>query len=142
MSSKGVSPTKDKMKAIADAPPPKDLTSLRAYLGLLNFYGNFIRNLAAEIQPLYALTRKNKPFVWTAECQEKFEKSKGLLLNSQVLTIYDPKLPIGVVCDASSYGVGGILFHIVDGEEKPVKFFSSTLSEAENIRNWSVKLLR
>lgn len=95
------------MKAIADAPPPKDLTSLKAYLGLLNFYGSFIRDLSAKIQPLYEMTKKNKQFVWTTKSQKAFEISKFLLLDSPMLTIYDPKLPIGV------------------------KFFSSTLTDAE-----------
>lgn len=131
LTSEGIKPTDDKMKAIADAPAPRDLTMLKAYLGLLNFYGNFMKNLSAEIQPLYALTRKNVCFSWTTECEEAFLKRKQLLLNSKVLMIYDPKLPIGIVCDASSYGVGGVLFHIVNNEERPVKFLSSTLSDAE-----------
>ncbi len=34
----GLHPTKEKLCAIAEAPVPKDITSLRAFLGLLMFY--------------------------------------------------------------------------------------------------------
>lgn len=47
------------------------------------------------------------------------------------MTHYDPKLPIYVTCDSCSYGVGAVLSQIVDGEEKPVTFASSTLSPTE-----------
>lgn len=131
LSGEGIKPIEDKMKAIMEAPAPEDVSSLKAYLGLLNFYGNFIRNLSSEISALYELTKKNKMFEWNDNCQKSFDKSKHLLKNSNILTLYDPNLPLGIVCDASSYGVGGVLFHIIDGNERPIKFFSSTLSEAE-----------
>jgi len=36
-----------------------------------------------------------------------------------------------VTCDSSSYGVGAVLSHLIEGEEKPILFESSTLSAAE-----------
>ncbi|KAL1448056.1 hypothetical protein MTO96_044162 [Rhipicephalus appendiculatus] len=41
VSADGIYPTSAKIKAIQDAPEPTNLTELRAYLGLLNFYGKF-----------------------------------------------------------------------------------------------------
>ena len=102
---------------------------------MLNFYGSFIPNLATELHSLYELLRKDKPFIWTPECQKSFEKSKTLLLNNNILELYDPKKPIVVSCDASPYGVGAVLAHTVNGIEKPVMFASSTLSAAE--KNYS-----
>ena len=46
-----------------------------------------------------------------------------------LLTNYDPLV---LACDASDYGVGAILSHIVDcGKERPIAYFSRTLSAAE-----------
>ena len=64
--------------------------------------------------------------------QEAFQKSKDLLLSSKVLVHFDPKLPVVLACDASSYGIGAVLAHkMSDGTEKPIGFASRTLSVAE-----------
>ena len=39
----GVHPVQDKVKAIQEAPAPKDVNELKAYLGLLNYYHKFLR---------------------------------------------------------------------------------------------------
>ena len=41
-----------------------------------------------------------------------------MLASSEVLAHYDPKLPLKLDCDASAYGVGGVLSHThADGTE-------------------------
>ena len=55
----GVHPVQDKVKAIQDAPAPKNINELKAYLGLLNYCHKFLPNLSSEIAPLYALLRKD-----------------------------------------------------------------------------------
>lgn len=133
LSKRGIRPTKDKLDAVRNAPSPHDLTSLKAYLGLLNFYGSFIRNLSTELSPLYNLTKKNVPFVWDETCQKAFERSKLLLSEDSLLVQYNSDTPLGIVCDASPYGVGAVLFHIDPNTklERPIKFVSGSLSETE-----------
>ena len=77
------------------------------------------------------MTRKNSKWDWNAKCDEAFEKSKSLLSEKSLLSLFNPKLPIVVTCDSSSYGVGAVLNNIVDGIERPVIFASTTLSQAE-----------
>ena len=55
--------------------------------------------------PLNELLKKDKPWDWTAECQEAFEKIKKTLTSDLFLTNYNPDLEIMVASDASSYGV-------------------------------------
>ena len=53
-------------------------------------------------------------------------------MSSKVLVHFDPKLPVFLACDASSYDVGVVLAHkMPDGTEKPIGFASQTLSAAE-----------
>lgn len=42
------------------------------------------------------------------------------------------KKELGLVCDASAYGVEAVLFHRVGNDEKPIAYASRTLSKAEN----------
>jgi hypothetical protein len=47
--------SKAKVKPVQEAPATTNVTELKAYLGLLNFYGKFIPNLSTELEPLYQL---------------------------------------------------------------------------------------
>ncbi|KAL0159700.1 hypothetical protein M9458_043425, partial [Cirrhinus mrigala] len=61
-----------------------------------------------------------------------FEEAKQLLLGSTVLVHYDGNRPLKLACDASPYGVGSVISHIMDnGEERPIAFASCTLTETE-----------
>ena len=52
----------------------------------------------------------------------------------KVLAHYDVNLPIKLACDASSYGIGAVLSHVIPGgEEHPVAFASRTLSASEKL---------
>ncbi|XP_024064460.2 LOW QUALITY PROTEIN: uncharacterized protein K02A2.6-like, partial [Terrapene carolina triunguis] len=121
-----------KVKAIVEAPPPRNVSQLRSFLGLLNYYGKFISQLATLLKPLHELLGQNKAWKWTEACNVAFNKAKDALLNSEVLMHFDPSLPLQLACDASPYGVGAVVSHIMpSGEERPIVFASRTLSKAE-----------
>ncbi|XP_049333824.1 uncharacterized protein K02A2.6-like [Astyanax mexicanus] len=56
--SAGLHKSPEKMRAIVEAPAPISLTQLRSFLGLINYYGRFIPNLATILNPLNALLCK------------------------------------------------------------------------------------
>ena len=59
-----------------------------------------------------------------------------MLWNDTVLVYFDQSLPIGIACDASSVGIGAVLFHrYKDGRERPIANASKTLTETQ--RNYS-----
>lgn len=128
---KGIRPSDVKIAAIKKAPAPKNKQELRAYLGLLNFYGKFVPNLSAELKPLYDLLRDSTKWKWTAEAERVFQTSKGWLTQNTVLAHYDPPKDLGLVCDASAYVVGAILFHKEGPVERPIAFASRILSKSE-----------
>ena len=62
-------------------------------------------------------------------------KAKQLVGSAPVLAHYDPKLPIKMAGDASTYGIGAVLSHVFPDGERPVAFASRTLSSSE--KNYS-----
>ena len=130
--SEGLHPLPDKVKAVKEAPAPQNVGELKSYLGLLTYYGKFLPNLATHLSPLYQLLQKDQSWKWDRQQKESFNRSKELLLSSQLQTHFDPDLELVLACDASAYGIGAVLEHrMPDGTEKPVGYASRTLSKAE-----------
>ena len=65
ISAEGISPMEDKLKAIKKAPRPENCTQLRAFPGMINYHGKFIRNLSSILQPLNQLLQKDQEFRWS-----------------------------------------------------------------------------
>eukprot|EP00731_Ephydatia_muelleri_P001678 Em0001g1678a len=107
ITSEGIHPAAEKLRAIKDSPAPQNTQQLRSFLGLINYYSKFLPHLASLLAPLYTLLVKDK------ECR------KELILS----------------CDASPYGVGAVLSHKTEDGEKPVAYASRSLATAE--RNYS-----
>ena len=136
LTAEGLLPQEDKVKAIKDAPEPRNTSEVKSYLGMINYYAKYCYNLAHNLSPLYDLLKKDRQFIWGKNEKLAFEKSKRILLSSKILVHYQPNLPITVTCDASPTGISAILSHIFkDGSEKPVMFASRSLTSAE--RNYS-----
>ena len=132
ISAEGLQSTDAKVQAIVDAPDPKNVAELRSFLGMVNYYGKFLPNLATVLAPLYKLLRQTTAWKWGYKQKNAFGRVKKLLLSSRVLTHFDDQLPLILECDASPYGLGAVLSHqLPDGTEKPVGFASRTLSKAE-----------
>ena len=128
----GIHPVAEKVKAIQEAPRPRNVSELKSYLGLLTYYSRFLPNLSNTLAPLYQLLKHSVHWEWTAQREKAFTESKKLLLTSQLLVHFDPTLKIRLACDASAYGIGAVLSHqMPDGSEKPIGFISRTLSETE-----------
>ena len=128
----GLHTADQKVAAVREAPQPKNVQELRSFLGLLHYYGKFLPNLATLLHPLNALLRVDSEWNWTSECKEAFENAKKLLITAPVLAHYDPSLPLKLAGDASSYGLGAVISHVMpDKSERPIAFASRTLSTTE-----------
>ena len=57
INAQGLHPLLEKVKAIKDAPKPRNVSELKSYLGLLNYYLKFLSNLSTVLAPLYELLR-------------------------------------------------------------------------------------
>ncbi|KAK4474327.1 hypothetical protein MN116_000411, partial [Schistosoma mekongi] len=132
----GRRPDPENTQAVKAMPRPTDVPTLRSFLGLLSHYAAFIPDLHRLRAPLNNLLAKNVKWDWSGSCQTAFEKIKKLLVSDLLLTHYDPSLPIVVASDASNYGIGAIISHIMpDGSEKAISHAARSLTTTE--RNYS-----
>ena len=130
----GVQPTEDKVRAVSRAPTPTNVSQLRSFLGLMNYYSRFLPNLSSTLAPLYLLLQKSSyaSWFWGTEQQKAFESAKAQLSSDTLLVYYCGDKPLLLSCDASSYGLGAVLSHrMEDGSEKPIAYASRTLAPAE-----------
>ena len=128
----GLHTTPSKVQAVQKAPRPQNVQELRSFLGLVQYYGKFLPNLATLLHPLNHLLKDGCEWEWTEKCSQAFQAAKTLLVSAPVLAHYNPELPIKMAGDASAYGVGAVISHVFsDGTERPVAFASRTLSPSE-----------
>ncbi|CAI6365252.1 unnamed protein product [Macrosiphum euphorbiae] len=121
-----------RVKAITAAPIPCNVSQLKAFLGLVTYYGKFIKNMSTIANPLYKLLKNNTAYEWGNDQNKAFDGIKKALLSKEILIHYNPKWPIILACDASPTGIGAVLSHkLPDESEKPIAFISRTLSSSE-----------
>ena len=93
-------------------------------------------NLATIVQPLNELLQENKKWLWTGKCTQAVKTAKDLLMTSNLLVHFDLSLPLKLATDASQYGLGAVISHVLPtGEERPIAFASRSLSASE--KNYS-----
>jgi len=119
ISSERVKSTKSRVKSVLEAPLPTNKQELQLFLGMLTYNAKFLPNLSHFLYPLNQLLRKNIAWVWKSKQQKAFEAAKQLLSQEPALAHYGVKQRIKLYCDASAYGLGACLVHIIDdGREK------------------------
>ncbi|XP_060810148.1 uncharacterized protein K02A2.6-like [Amyelois transitella] len=127
----GVHVDSEKIKPILSMPYPTNVSELKSFLGMVNFYGKFIKNLSS-VTPLYDLLKKGKHWKWTSSHSKVFQQIKQLLCSTEVLTHFDAALDSIVTCDASAGGLGAILAQRGrDGRERAVAYASRALTQPE-----------
>ena len=131
----GIHTQADKVKAMIDAPEPKNLEGLSSWLGAAQYYAKFVPQFSTIVAPLNALRSKDVKWRWGDVERNALLALKSALSSTDVLTHYTPELPIKLDTDASSVGLGAVISHILpDGSEKPIAYASRTLNATE--RAW------
>ena len=118
MSAEGMRPTEEQVRAIREAPGPQNVQQLRSWLGMVNFQGQFVVNLATLAHPLHQLLATTKQTVhWKKECAQAFKAIKDAVADAALLIHFDERKPLVLAVDALPYGVGAALMHVfADGQ--------------------------
>ncbi|XGW34211.1 hypothetical protein V3C99_018216 [Haemonchus contortus] len=132
----GIRPSPKKVQAMLNMPEPKNLKEVESFLGMVQYYGKFIPNLSTLAAPLNGLRKKGVAFRWEEAQRNAVKQIKQRLTEVDVLTHYDPQIPVVLATDASEYGIGAVIYHkMPDGKEKVIAYASRTLTKEE--RNYS-----
>jgi hypothetical protein len=152
VTSEGVKPNPDKIKAVLDFPEPKNQRDIKSFLGLTGYYRRFVKDYAQITKPMTRLLKKDIPFNFNGDCKEAFEKCKQLLTQTPILQYPNFEREFILTTDASNFAIGSILSQGKIGEDLPIAYASRTLNGAETRYStiekellaiiWSVKHFR
>lgn len=129
----GISVGDERKRIVREWPRPSNLTELRGFIGLLQFFRRFIKDFSHIAAPLTNLTRKGSGIHrWDDECTLAFKSLKDLLCTSPIMQPPNWDLPFRCHIDASELAVGGTLTQLDEqGHDHAVAYFSKRLSTAE-----------
>ena len=59
INSEGLHKTQEKIEAVVNAPRPENVSQLRSFLGLVNYYNRFLPNASTVLHPLHQLLEQD-----------------------------------------------------------------------------------
>lgn len=127
----GVSMCTDRIQSILDWAAPTDVSSLRSFLGVANFYRGFIPYYSDITTPLTALFKKNATWKWSDIEQQSFELLKEQFSNGNVIRHFNPTKQLILETDASDFAIAGILSQTFNDGTHPIAMYSRKLRDAE-----------
>lgn len=69
----GVHIAPEKVRAIKGIMKPTNVTELKSFLGIINYYSKFIKSYSTIAAPLFHLLRKNVKYKWSTDCDKAFK---------------------------------------------------------------------
>jgi len=127
----------DKVVGVLNWPVPKTVRDVRKFLGLANYYRQFVKNFTKIAQPLNNLTRKEEKWKWGDEQQETFKQLKQVFTSRLLLVALDIDKEFRVEADASNFAIGGVLsIKCEDNKWRLVAYISKLLNETK--RNYEI----
>ena len=136
ISAKGIQPTEERSRFIRDYPLPQNLSELRRFMGVINFYRRSIPNAATLQYPLHALLtgvrkRDRRPVPWTDKTKEAFYKCRQSVATATRLAHPEPNKSLELMTDASDNSIGAVLHQTSRGFREPLGFFSRRLTPTQ-----------
>eukprot|EP00731_Ephydatia_muelleri_P000593 Em0001g593a len=86
ISAEGISPDKEKVRAIAEMPPPEDKKGVERLLGVINYVSKFNPDMSTIIHPIREQLKKKIQFTWQWEQIKAFQRTPKVRLHDCVQT--------------------------------------------------------
>ncbi|KEP45716.1 putative Transposon Tf2-1 polyprotein [Rhizoctonia solani 123E] len=136
----GLSTHKEKVDAIIQLEPPKNIPTLQTFLGMMTYFASYIPFYAWIVAPLFKLLRKSTTWTWGDAEQKAFNLAKQALASAPVMAYPIIGKPFRLYTDVYDVTRGDIwdktdfeetIVHV----ERVIAYWSRILKEAE--RNYS-----
>ena len=128
---------KKKVQGVIEWLVPRSTKNVQKFLGLANYYRQFVKDFARIAKPLHEITRKETKWNWGERQQRAFERLNERFTTEPVLVTPDLDKEMRVEADASDYMIGGVLSMKCEDEKwRPVTYISKSLNKAE--RNYEI----
>jgi hypothetical protein len=147
VSERGIEANPEKISAIMDMGPIKNLKGVQCATGSLAALSRFIARLGERKLPLYKLMKKSDHFTWTPDAQEALDSLKNMLKSPPILTAPTMEEPMLLYISATTQVVSVAL--VVEREEpgrsqkvqQPLYFISEVLSDSKTRYSQMQKLV-
>ena len=128
---------KEKVQGVIEWLVPKSVKDMQKFLGLVNYYRQFVKDFAKIAKPLHKMTRKENKWSWGERQQKAFEELKKRFTMEPVLVTPYLDKEMRVEVDASDFAMGGVLLMKYEDENwRPVAYISKSLNKAK--RNYEI----
>ena len=101
---------KEKVKSVLDQLTPKCVKDIQKFLGLVNYYHQFIQGFATIARPLYDIVKKDQKWKWMERQKEVFRELKKKFTKELVLVALDLNKKMRMEVNTSDYTTGRVLF--------------------------------
>jgi hypothetical protein len=105
----GLGVQQTKVEAIRRIPQPIDVSRVRAFMGLANYYRRYVKGFSALARPLTMLTKGDQPWVWGEAQKKAFQELKDKLSTTPILRRPIRGRPFQLHTDWSMLGLGAVL---------------------------------
>ena len=103
VSGQGISPMRQKIKAITDLASATNITEAGHMIGLIGYYRTFFPVFSDMIRPLNESTKKNVPFKGTKQCQKSLDYIKQVITTKLILVYPDADKQHYLYMDSSKH---------------------------------------
>ena len=106
---------------------PRDVETMRSFLGLVNYLNRFSLHLAELSEPLREIYRQDMEFELNESVHAAFSRTKEEISKNVTLPYFNPRSATTLQTNASKKGLGAVILQ----DSRPVMFASRALTRAE-----------
>ena len=99
---------------------------------MVNYLGQFIKDMSQLTHNMRSLLKKNALFQWTESHEASFQRLRESISSDTCLMYFDTSQPITLQVDACQVGLRGVLLQEdSQGRTRPVAYASKALTPCE-----------